>query len=113
MTATDTWTPGDPLYDADDHPHSMYVFNFRDEPTTEECHCGDAASWPKPRIGRVIEDDPLEGFISAVRAMRTKASDAAQACEVAASRPDRGQTYPNNTVVISGRNGTIQSGEDQ
>ena len=65
-----TWTPGDPLYDRGDHPHSLYLFNFRDDPDGEECHCNDAASWPTPSNGRGIVDDPLAGFISGVRAMR-------------------------------------------
>lgn len=42
MTARQ-WQPGDPLY-----THGMYrdyLFNFRDEPDTENCNCGDAARW--------------------------------------------------------------------
>lgn len=42
-----------------------------------------------------------------------KAAKMAQACEVAASRPDRRQMTPNDTVGVTGRNGTIQSEEDQ
>lgn len=57
------WQPGDPLYS--NAPYK-YLFNFRDDPDTEDCRCSDSASWPDPGPirSRHIEDDPLADFIA-------------------------------------------------
>jgi len=57
------WQPGDDLYER--HSYTLYLFNFRDDPTSEDCGCGDAASWPdEPIISRRIPDDPWENFLA-------------------------------------------------
>lgn len=68
----ETWEPGDPLFER--HPYTRYLFNFRpmnDE--LEECRCGDAATWPTPRIqSHRLEEDPLADFIAEIIAWRSK-----------------------------------------
>lgn len=59
------WQPGDPLYTRDQH--STYVYNFRDDAHTEDCHCSDAARWPEPfGSGRDLTRTPdeLTAFIT-------------------------------------------------
>lgn len=61
------WQPGDELYER--HAYSQYLFNYRDDPTSETCRCGDAAVWPNdPLHNRRIEDDPFAEFIAWWRA---------------------------------------------
>lgn len=62
------WEPGDELYSRANHPYSLYIFNFRDDSDNPRCGpCNDAASWPDPRSGHQLPDDPLAGFIAHIR----------------------------------------------
>ena len=42
-----------------------------------------------------------------------KAAKVARACATGVRSDEQGENAPNDTVVVSGRNGTIQSGEDR
>lgn len=71
--AAETWEPGIPLYDKNHHPHSLYVFNFRDDPEHERCSCPDRAAWPEPGPGkRLPEVDELAEFIAEHRVWRAR-----------------------------------------
>lgn len=55
-----TWEPGDPLWSRQNHGHSLYFFNFRDDTENPVCCCVDAASWPEPgchKIPTPFEDE--------------------------------------------------------
>lgn len=46
------------------HPNSGYLYNWRDKwDPMPDCHCPDSASWPTPKLGKRIEEDPLADFI--------------------------------------------------
>lgn len=67
------WQPGDPLYLP--AQYSQYVYNFRDDPDTEVCSCGDAASWPEPASSRALKPgDEIGELIDSVRAERARAA---------------------------------------
>lgn len=55
------WVPGDPLYGR--HPHSQYVFNFRDDAATEVCLCNDAATWPVPRRHHDLDNTTMQNAV--------------------------------------------------
>jgi hypothetical protein len=68
------WQPGDPLYSPLGDTHSRYLFNFRDDIASPECHCGDAATWtddpnkPLPPAARTLPaGDELGDLIAAHR----------------------------------------------
>lgn len=60
------WQPGDELYSRSSHPYSLYVFNYRDDSTSDTCSpCNDAARWPEPHSSqRLADTDPIEAFIT-------------------------------------------------
>lgn len=68
----DTWEPGIPLYSKQAHAHSLYLYNFRDDPTSETCGCGDSARWPKPDSRHLPEGDELAKFIAEHRVWRAQ-----------------------------------------
>lgn len=61
------WEPGDPLNAVGCYPRPIFQLMF--DPTGPEPN-GDAASWPTPRAGHFIEDDPLGEFIASARRAR-------------------------------------------
>ena len=59
----DDWEPGIPLYDRARHGNSQYLFNFRADSETEECHCFDRAEWPTLTRHVLPDGDELGRFI--------------------------------------------------
>lgn len=59
------WQPGDPLYVDPRCPSQRFIYNFRDDADSEDCHCADAARWPEPTSARklAIDGDELGDFI--------------------------------------------------
>lgn len=75
-TAVDdsTWEPGIPLFGAG--LYTNYLYNFREETDSEECKCGDRASWPDPEFaGNHLPEDPLENFLTGYRQWEKEQTD--------------------------------------
>ena len=68
------WEPGIPLYErgaqGSGDSYRMQIFTFRvDSELEDDCHCGDAASWPEPHGSRALTElDDLGEFIAGARA---------------------------------------------
>ena len=62
----DEWQPGDPLHRRENHQHSRYLFNYRDDGTdADECKpCPDATSWPVPHNRVLPMVDEIGRFIA-------------------------------------------------
>jgi hypothetical protein len=74
VAAQADWQPGDPLHHRGQYRN--YLFNFREDTDSEECHCPDAATWPEPRGGSALAPgDEIGDLIRAERAAREE-----QAC---------------------------------
>lgn len=71
IEAPQPWQPGDPI-----HPpgaggsgaqYRTYLFNFRYDDDSEQCHCSDAAHWPGPRDHYLGDRDELGELITVTR----------------------------------------------
>lgn len=83
MTTDQEWQPGDPLYPRHGSgqagaQYRLYLFNFRDDPDSEDCCCADAASWPKPRNRPLPEGDEIGDFIRHWRWWQAQTTSAPQ-----------------------------------
>lgn len=66
-----TWEPGDPLWSRQNHGHSLYFFNFRDDTENPVCCCVDAASWPEPGCHKIPtpfdDEDEIARLVRLIR----------------------------------------------